>query len=115
MKRAVAFLLVWLLCFATAVSGLVWMPLSAIFGSGRRALRIAVGFDRLGNATGAGDEDEPFSARCWRLRHEPRYEWWRDKIDRAFLFLKGQSDHCKGAFEAEKARRARPYVEGPAT
>lgn len=117
MRRVLAFFgwtLIWMACAFAAAWGLVAMPLSAAFGSGRRARRLAVGFDQTGNVAGGGDEDEPFSARCWRLRRDPHYARWQRRIDRLFLLLKAEQDHCKSAFEHEQARRHRPYIEAPA-
>ena len=112
MKRAIAFLLSWVLCAAAAVIGLMWMLASGLVGKGARAKRIAIAFDQVGNATAAGDEDETFSARCWRLRAQAPYEHWRRWIDRAFLVLRGEQDHCRRAFEHERDRRDRPYLDG---
>lgn len=72
--KAASAILVWLLCVAVAVVSLLWMPVAAAFGS-RRARHIAVGYDQLGNAAAGGDEDEVFSARCWRCRDRAPYRW----------------------------------------
>lgn len=111
MKRVIAFVLMWAVCAITDVVALLLMLLSSIFGSGRRAMRIAVAKDQVGNAAAAGSEDETFSARCWRLRGSPTYHRFVVVIDYVFYLLADQKAHCKGAFESEKARRARPYSE----
>ena len=101
MKVILSAILVWLLCVAVALVSLVWMPVAAAFGS-RRARRIAVAYDQLGNATGGGDEDEVFSARCWRCRDRMPYSWLQPAIDKAFELLAGETDHCRKAWEAEQ-------------
>lgn len=111
MKRAIAWIGVWIVCLIVAVWALLAIAASAIFGGGRRANRLALGFDQAGNVAGGGDEDESFSARCWRLRADPRYARWQRRIDRWFRVLRGELDHCRNAFEGEKARRARPYTD----
>lgn len=110
MKRMIAAWLVWWVCLATGVVALIWMSIAGLFHSRERAFQIAVAFDQLGNATGAGDEDETFSARCWRMRKvNPRYEKLQRAIDRVFMLLADEMNHCESAFNAELARRKRPY------
>lgn len=107
--KVISFVLAWLLCLATAVVSLVWMLVAGLFGS-ERAVQIAVAYDQLGNATGAGDEDETVSARCWRLKSAPNYGRLQRAIDWLFFALRDETDHCESAFKAERARRSRPYV-----
>lgn len=107
-KKWIASTLIWWLCAITGVVALVWMSVAGLFRSDR-AMQIAVAFDQLGNATGAGDEDETFSARCWRLKARQNYGRLQRAIDWAFFVLQDEVGHCKGAFESELARRKRPY------
>lgn len=101
--------LVWVFCALIALIALVAMPLSAAFGSGRRALRIATALDQVGAVLAGGDEDETWSARCWRLNARPYYSNWVRRIDRWFFAFTGKEDHCLEAFLSERARRQRPY------
>lgn len=111
MKRMILSQIVWWLCAITGLVALVWMSIAGMFHSRERALQIAIGFDQLGNATGAGDEDETFSARCWRLHKvSARYAKMQRAIDKVFLILDGEEGHCEAAFNAELARRNRAYV-----
>lgn len=96
-------LILWLLCLLAAIVSLAWQ-LVAIFGSPRRALRIAVGFDQTANAAFGGDEDETISSRCWRYRDEQPYRALRKLVDTAFA-LAGDSDHCENAFRSELSKR----------
>lgn len=106
MSRLAAWALIWLACALVALWTLVALPLSALFGSGRRGWRLAVGYDQLGNVAAGGDEDEVFSARCWRLRDRPEYARWVRVIDWIFLTLAGERDHCRAAWEGEQQKRA---------
>ena len=92
-------LLLWLLCLATAVISLTWMLLAIVAGS-KRADLIALGFDRLGNATAGGDDGEYISSRCWKYRAEQPYRALRAVIDAAFR-LSGESDHCMNSWGRE--------------
>jgi len=103
--RFLTWCLVWLLCLAVAFWTLVGLPINALFGSGARAWKIAVGYDQLGNAAGGGSEDETFSSRCWRNRERPYYKFFVSVIDYAFLRLKGEENHCQKAYESEKSAR----------
>ena len=96
-------LILWLLCLLAAVVSLAWQFV-AIFGSPRRALRIAIGFDQTANAAFGGDEDETISSRCWRYRDEHPYMALRKLVDTAFA-LAGESDHCENAFRSELSKR----------
>lgn len=96
-------LILWLLCLLAAVVSLAWQFV-AIFGSPRRALRIAIGFDQTANAAFGGDEDETISSRCWRYRDEQPYRALRKLVDTAFA-LAGDSDHCENAFRSELSKR----------
>lgn len=111
MMRALGFVLALLLSALTCVVALAWALVSGALGSGRRARRILLAFDQLGNATSAGDEDETFSARCYRLRATPRYARLMRAIDWAFERATGQIRHCEQAFFNERQRRERPYLD----
>ena len=97
MIRAV---ILWLLCLLAAVVSLAWQFV-AIFGSPRRALRIAIGFDQTANAAFGGDEDETISSRCWRYRDEMPYRALTPVID----WLFGDKNHCADAYESEQEKR----------
>lgn len=92
-------LILWLLCLAAAIVSLAWQFV-AIFGSPRRALRIAIGFDQTANAAFGGDEDETISSRAWRLRDDVRWSAARRLIDVAF----GDEHHCLNAYMDERAK-----------
>ncbi len=64
MRRRAGLLAVWLLCVACALISLGWMLAAALAGS-ERAWRIALGYDRVGNATAGGDDGEYISSRCY--------------------------------------------------
>lgn len=100
MTERLRLLAVALLCFAAALVAAVWFLMS-IIGSPRRAWRIAVGFDQLGNATFGGDEDETISARCWRYRGDPHYSVLVQIINAIFW----DKNHCEKAFESEQLKR----------
>ncbi|WP_211172424.1 hypothetical protein [Massilia forsythiae] len=70
-----------------------------------RAFQIAVAVDQLVNAACGGYADETMSARCWRLRAVRPYAWLRPTIDRVFFW---QVDHCRSAYESERARSQLP-------
>lgn len=95
-------LILWLLCLAAAIVSLAWQ-LVAIFGSPRRALRIAIGFDQTANAAFGGDEDETISSRAWRLRDDTRWSVIRRLIDAGF----GDEHHCLNAYMDERAKHGR--------
>lgn len=99
MKTRLALLVIWLLCALAAVVGLVWMLIATLAGS-RRAWKIAIGFDQMGNVVAGGDEDETISARCWRLRDEQPYGTLYVLIDAAF-----GDGHCCESFYAENDGR----------
>lgn len=112
MKRAIAWIGVWIVCLIVAVWALLAIAASAAFGSGRRAWAIVQAKDQLGNVLIGGDQDEWISARAWRLRAQPRWARAQRAIDWLAFHLAGEVDHCKRAFEAEQARRERPYLDG---
>lgn len=91
-------LILWLLCLAAAIVSLTWQ-IAAIFGSPRRAMRIAVGFDQTTNAAFGGDEDETISARCWRYRDEQPYRVLMPVVN----WLFDDKDHCMLAYLEEAA------------
>jgi hypothetical protein len=92
-------LLLWLLCVAAGIISAVWMLLAIIAGSPRADV-IALGFDQLGNAATGGDPDEYVSSRAWRCRADPYYARWVRVIN----WLFNDRDHCKNAYESERAR-----------
>lgn len=97
-----ALVALWLLCAAAAAVALVWMALAILAGSDR-AWRIALGFDRLGNAVAGGDDGEYISSRCWRYRAEQPYRALRVVID-SVAGRAGQRDHCRASYGGEVAR-----------
>ena len=103
--RLIAWVLIWVCCAVVAVWSLIALPLSAIFGSGKRSWRLAVAFDQLGNTAGGGDEDETFSSRCWRNRDRRLYCFLVGMIDWIFLRLRGERGHCLNAWVAEEEKR----------
>ncbi|CCF96551.1 hypothetical protein B7R77_03140 [Ralstonia solanacearum K60] len=56
-------LMIWLLCMLTAPVLLLAMACQAAFGSGTRALSMAVAYDECGNALFGGARGETISAR----------------------------------------------------
>jgi len=106
MKKVLAWVLLWLLCAFAGIASLFLMLASAIFGTGHKAWRMAVSFDQLCNTATGGDEDETMSSRCWRYRDRQPYGTLRRWIDEAFLWLAGEQDHCRSAFEAERLKRS---------
>ncbi|NYT80863.1 hypothetical protein H0A70_05065 [Alcaligenaceae bacterium] len=105
MKRLAAWVLIWFGCLAVAVWALIALPVSAVSGTGRKGWRLAVAYDQLGNVAAGGDEDETFSARCWRRRDERRYGVLVAVIDWGFLWFAGEHSHCRMAYEKEVAKR----------
>lgn len=105
-KLRAGLVLLWMLCAACSVVALAWMALAVIVGSGR-AWRIALGFDRLGNAMAGGDDGEYISSRCWRYRTEQPYRALRWVIDAAAVLVVGQAGHCEDSYrgEIERARQ----------
>lgn len=102
--RIVAWLSIWLACLAVSLWSLAAIPLSAVFGSGARGWRLAVGFDQLGNVAAGGDEDEVFSSRCWRMRDKAIYGRLVKFIDWLFFVLDGQANHCLNAWIEEQKK-----------
>lgn len=49
----------------------------------------------------SGYPDEMFSARCYRERSNPVWEFRRKLLDKLFFY---QVEHCKQCFEWEEAR-----------
>ena len=74
MKRALAFLVIWVLCALGGVLATVWMLLAAIAGS-KRAWVLAIAFDQLVNAATGGDPDETISSRAARGRDMRLPQW----------------------------------------
>lgn len=87
-----ALLGIWFLCnFAHIVTSL-WMLISIIVGS-KRAWRIAVAYDRVGNAATGGKDTETISSRANRARSEKRR--WGCVLCR--VLDRVEKDHCKNA------------------
>lgn len=59
--------------------------------------------DQLGNVSVGGYEGETFSSRCYRMRHNPKYLGYMNKIDTFFLVLAKEADHCKNSYRKEVA------------
>lgn len=102
MKPRAALLAVWLLCQTCALIAAVWQLAAAIAGSDR-AWRIALGYDRMGNAVAGGDDGEYISSRCWRHRAEQPYRTLRAAIDQVAAWA-GQAGHCEASYQGEAAR-----------
>lgn len=103
--RIVAGLMIWVACLVVAAWSLLAMPVSALLGSGKRAWRLAVSYDQLGNATAGGDEDEVFSSRCWRMRDRLHYRIMMRVVDWIFLKLANEKNHCLNAYIGEEKKR----------
>lgn len=88
-----------LMCLAAATLAFVWLLFAGLAGS-PRYMRIAVGFDQLGNAAFGGDEDETISARCWRYRSDPKYSALVQIINLMFW----DSQHCEMAYLSEELK-----------
>lgn len=104
MKQVAGWILIWLACLLVSLWSLAAIPLSAVFGSGTRGWRLAIGFDQLGNVAAGGDEDEVFSSRCWRLRDQAIYGRLTQLIDWLFFVLAGQKNHCLDAWIKEQKK-----------
>lgn len=96
----VKYLLIWAVCFITAVVALIWLLLAVVVKS-PRAVVIALGFDQLGNAVGGGDEDMLFSTRCWINREQPRYALLLRLVNWAF----NDPNHCENSYKSEKSKQ----------
>lgn len=88
--KGLAMLCVWAVCQLVTPVAAAWM-LAAILSGSDRAWRIALGYDRLANATTGGMDTETISSRAHRARSEGR-RWGcllcslLDRIDK---------DHCR--------------------
>lgn len=71
MKIILARLGIWLVCVGCVSIALPWMFIAAFNGS-PRYWTIAKGFDRTGNATAGGSDDEYLSARANEARRANR-------------------------------------------
>lgn len=71
-----------------------------------RLKQIAIAVDQLGNTMLGGWADETLSARAYRNRYSSN-GWWLlySLINHVFFWM---PDHCRAAFESEKARRQLP-------
>ncbi len=63
----------------------------ALVGSQKRALRMAIGIDQVGNAAIGGSEDETISSRAGRARRDGK--WW-GKYAVAFIDALFWDGHC---------------------
>lgn len=94
--------LVWLACGLGAAACLLAMLWDLLrHGHTVRAWNVAIAIDQAVNALMHGWPDETLSARAWRLRHEPRWARWVERINRVF----GDPWHCGGSYQAETERR----------
>jgi hypothetical protein len=99
LRRLLLLVAVWVLSHvAHLISSSSWMLLSALAG-GERAWRIAIGYDRMGNAAAGGDPRETISARAYRAMQSGRR--WGCVLCRLLELF--QKDHCAKAYEAERA------------
>lgn len=104
-RYLVAYPLAFLACLVVSAWGLLALVVAAVTGSGRTK-RLLVAFDQLGNTAAGGDEDEVFSARCWRNRERHPYSELVKVIDWLFLRLLGEVGHCENAHLKELSKRA---------
>ena len=111
-QGAAGWCLLWLVCLLVGLAALAVIPASVIAGTGRKAWRVAVSFDQLGNTAIGGDEDETFSSRCWRKRDDTPYHCLVPAIDWLFLALSGEKDHCQNAWLDEVAKREQGLKRG---
>lgn len=69
----------------------------------RYLLNHLIAFDQWVNVLLRGDPDESLSSRAHRMRLKGHRWWgWTAKAINALFFW--QTDHCRGAFEAEALR-----------
>lgn len=109
MVKALALVVVFLLCLLTAALGLLAMPVYA-WRDPAQAMRVAVAFDQVANTILRGQPDEMLSAKAYRMRH--RRSWPMQLIDWLFLHATGQHAHCKDAYDKERARAQLPAGYG---
>lgn len=94
--------LVWLACALGAAACLAAMLWDIVrHGYTTRAWSIAIALDQAVNAQLRGWPDETLSARAWRLREQPQWARWVERINRVF----GDPRHCGAAYQAEAERR----------
>lgn len=67
--------------------------------------QVLLALDQLANAALGGWADESISSRAWRNRERGGWAHIYRGINALFFW---QSNHCRGAFEAELARRHLP-------
>ena len=87
--RVGAMLVIWLLCPLAHIVSSVWM-LFGIFGRSNRAWRIAVAYDRVGNAATGGADTETISSRAARARDNNRK--WGCVLCKLLDYF--EEDHC---------------------
>lgn len=83
---------IWLLCQLAHAVASIWMLVAIIIGS-PRAWRIAIAYDRLGNAVTGGLDTETISSRANRGTKEGVKGWCI--LCRLLDWI--QKDHCKYA------------------
>lgn len=71
MTRIAILFVIWIICVICAICAIVRM-LYAVFTNAGRAWTIAKAFDRTGNATANGSDEEYISTRAERARKENR-------------------------------------------
>lgn len=67
--------------------------------------QVGIAIDQLINAIFGGWADETMSSYAHRLRIEKNITWVERVIDALFFW---QEDHCKTAYESERARKHFP-------
>lgn len=80
----------------------------AVFTSPRRAWRIAVGFDQLGNVAANGNEDETVSSRAGKAARAGRR--WACVLCR--LLDRLDPGHCEKSIEHDEGRPTPPTPGG---
>lgn len=92
MKLRLGLLGIWFLCQVAHTVASFWMLVSILVGS-PRAWRIAIAYDRLGNAVTGGQDTETISSRANRARSEKAR--WGCILCR--LLDRVEKDHCKNS------------------
>lgn len=90
----------WGLCQIAAVIASLWMLLSIITGSSRRAWTLAVAHDQLANAAFGGDEDETLSSRAGKAARQGKR--WACVFCR--LLDRIEPNHCEKSIEPDEGK-----------
>lgn len=69
--------------------------------------QLLIAIDQVGNALLGGMADETLSARAWRM-HIKGHRWWGWTARAINVLFFWQSNHCRGAYDAEIRRRHLP-------